>query len=90
MRHAVGNSKSGRVEIVAAPRNGVVRIEVRDNGPGIQADGILDARRGRGVGLINTQARLVGLYGDAARFELSNNPSGGLVVALEIPRDSGK
>jgi len=90
MRHAVGSSKSGRVEVVAAPRNGVVRIEVRDNGPGIQADGVLDARRGRGLGLVNTQARLAGLYGDAARFELSNNPRGGLVVALEIPRESGK
>jgi two-component system, LytTR family, sensor kinase len=90
MRHAVGNSKSGRVEVVAVPQNGAVRIEVRDNGPGIQADGILDARRGRGVGLVNTQARLAGLYGDSARFELSNNPSGGLVVALEIPREPGK
>lgn len=90
MRHAIGNSTSGHVEIVAAPRNGVVRIEVRDNGPGIDADRLLDARRGKGLGLANTQARLVGLYGDAARFELSNNPSGGLVVTLEIPRENGK
>ena len=90
MRHAVGNSKSGRVEVIAGPRNGVVRIEVRDNGPGIQSNGILDLPRGRGVGLANTQARLIGLYGDAASFELSNNPSGGLVVTLEIPRDPVK
>lgn len=90
MRHAVGNSKLGRVEVVAAPRNGVVRIEVRDNGPGIQSDGVLDVGRGRGVGLANTQARLVGLYGDAATFELSNNPSGGLIVTLEIPREPDK
>ena len=86
MRHAIGNSTSGHVEVVAAPRNGVVRIEVKDNGPGIHAERILEARRGKGVGLANTQARLVGLYGDAARFELSNNPSGGLIVTLEIPR----
>lgn len=86
MRHAIGSSASGRVEIVAAPRNGVVRIEVKDNGPGIDADRILEARRGKGVGLANTQARLVGLYGEAARFELSNAPAGGLIVALEIPR----
>src|SRR5215208_7979644 len=38
MRHAVGRSTSGHVEITAAPRNGVVRIEVKDNGPGIQGD----------------------------------------------------
>src|SRR5262245_50370454 len=86
MRHAIGNSTSGRVEIVAAPKNGVVRIEVKDNGPGIDIDRILDIRHGKGLGLANTQARLVGLYGDAARFELSNHPAGGLVVTLEIPR----
>ena len=86
MRHAIGNSTSGRVEVVAAPVDGVVRIEVRDNGPGIHAERILDARRGKGLGLANTQARLEGLYGDAASFELSNDPSGGLVVILEIPR----
>jgi two-component system LytT family sensor kinase len=86
MRHAVGNSTSGRVEITAAPRNGVVRIEVKDNGPGIRLDRTLDAPRGRGLGLANTRARLAGLYGEAASFELTNDPAGGLVVALEIPR----
>jgi two-component system, LytTR family, sensor kinase len=86
MRHAIGNSGSGRVEVTAAPRNGVVRIEVKDNGPGIDAEKILESRRGKGLGLANTQARLAGLYGAAARFEMLNNPTGGLVVALEIPR----
>jgi sensor histidine kinase YesM len=89
MRHAIGNSASGRVEVVAVPRNGVVRIEVKDNGPGIDADRMLEARRGRGLGLANTRARLAGLYGEAARFELSNDPAGGLIVALEIPRRDG-
>jgi len=83
MRHAIGNSHSGHVEITAAPRNGLVRIEVKDNGPGIQT---LEAGRGRGLGLANTRARLAGMYGDAASFELSNSPTGGLVVTLEIPR----
>lgn len=87
MRHAIGNSTSGRVEITAAPRNGVVRIEVKDNGPGI-VDRALESRRGKGMGLANTQARLAGLYGNAARFEMANDPAGGLIVALEIPRDS--
>ena len=87
MRHAIGNSTSGRIEVTAVPRNGVVRIEVKDNGPGmVQVDPNLEARRGRGLGLANTRARLAGLYGDAASFELSNDPAGGLVVALEIPR----
>src|SRR6185295_6649285 len=88
MRHAIGNSTSGRVEITAVPRNGVVRIEVKDNGPGIDADKLLEPRRGKGLGLANTQMRLARLYGTAARFEMRNNPTGGLVVALEIPRQS--
>ena len=86
MRHAVGNSTSGRVEVIAAPVNGVVRIQVKDNGPGIKGDRALEAHRGTGLGLANTRARLLGLYGDAARFELANAPAGGLVVTLEIPR----
>jgi two-component system, LytTR family, sensor kinase len=86
MRHAIGNSTSGRVEVTAAPRNGVVRIEVKDNGPGIQDQRQPEARQGRGLGLANTRARLAGLYGDAASFELTNDPAGGLVVTLEIPR----
>lgn len=86
MRHAVGNSRSGHVEITAAPRNGCVHIEVNDNGPGLQVDRTVETRRGKGLGLANTQARLVGLYGTAARFEMTNRPSGGLTVAIEIPR----
>jgi two-component system, LytTR family, sensor kinase len=88
MRHAISHSASGRVEVVAAPRNGVVRIEVKDNGPGIDADRLLEGPRGRGLGLANTRARLAGMYGEAARFELLNDPAGGLTVALEIPRGS--
>jgi two-component system LytT family sensor kinase len=86
MRHAVGNSTSGRVEVTAVPVNGVVRIEVKDNGPGIKGDRTLEARRGKGLGLANTRARLLGLYGNEARFDLANAPAGGLVVTLEIPR----
>ena len=86
MRHAVGNSRSGHVEITAAPRNGALHIEVKDNGPGLQVDRAFEARRGKGLGLANTQARLVGLYGTAARFEMLNRPSGGLTVTIEIPR----
>jgi LytS/YehU family sensor histidine kinase len=86
MKHAVVNSRSGHVEISAAPRNGAVHIEVKDNGPGLQVDRTLEARRGKGLGLANTQARLVGLYGTDARFEMTNRPSGGLVVSIEIPR----
>jgi LytS/YehU family sensor histidine kinase len=85
MRHAIAGTNSGEVEISAVPRNGAVRIEVKDNGPGIEEPQSL-GRTSRGVGLANTQARLSGLYGSNAKFELRNRPSGGLTVLLEIPR----
>jgi LytS/YehU family sensor histidine kinase len=85
MRHAIARTNSGEVEISAVPRNGAVRIEVKDNGPGIEEPQSL-GRTSRGVGLANTQARLSGLYGSNAKFELRNRPSGGLTVLLEIPR----
>ena len=86
MRHAVARSNAGLVEITATPRNGAVRIEVKDNGPGITSDPRAITRTSRGVGLANTQARLTCLYGSAAKFELRNRPSGGLTVMLEVPR----
>ena len=85
MRHAIAGTNSGEVEISAVPRNGAVRIEVKDNGPGIEEPQSF-GRTSRGVGLANTQARLSGLYGSNAKFELRNRPSGGLTVLLEIPR----
>jgi sensor histidine kinase YesM len=85
MRHAISRTNAGEVEITAVPRNGVVRIEVKDNGPGIDGTKPL-GRTSHGLGLANTQARLNGLYGSSAKFELRNRPSGGLTVMLEIPR----
>ena len=86
MRHAVGNSHAGHVEIAAFPRNGSLHIEVNDNGPGLNVDRTGETRRGKGLGLANTRARLVGLYGTDASFEMTNRPSGGLTVSIEIPR----
>jgi len=89
MRHAISRTNSGTVEITAFPRNGSVRIEVKDNGPGITSEPkAIMSRNSRGVGLANTQARLAGLYGSKAKFELRNRPTGGLSVMLEVPRHS--
>jgi two-component system LytT family sensor kinase len=85
VRHAVApRSTPGRIEIKAERRDGVLRLQVRDNGPGLPAT--TAARRpSGGVGLSNTRARLDRLYGSAHRFELANDPQGGTVVTLEIP-----
>jgi two-component system LytT family sensor kinase len=82
MRHAIASQHAGRIEISAFPLNGCLRIQVKDNGPGLT-----DANQfGKGVGLANTKARLQRLYGSEHRLELVNGPQGGLVVTLEVPR----
>ena len=89
MRHAIATHTSiGRIEITAAARNGALRIQIKDNGPGLSRNQSILGHVGQGVGLANTQARLERLYGSKHRFELSNDPSGGLIVTLEIPRYS--
>jgi sensor histidine kinase YesM len=67
-------------------RNGCLRIQVKDNGPGLAADQVSVNQIGKGVGLSNTKARLERLYGSEHLLELANDPDGGLVVTLEIPR----
>ena len=87
MRHAVATqAHAGRIEITAFARNGCLRIQVKDNGPGLAVDQILVNQIGKGVGLSNTKARLERLYGTDHLLELANDPQGGLVVTLEIPR----
>lgn len=87
MRHAVAtHAHAGRIEITAVARNGCLRIQVKDNGPGLALDQIPVNQKGKGVGLSNTKARLERLYGADHLLELANDPEGGLVVTLEIPR----
>ena len=47
--------------------NGRLRLEVRDDGPGLPEGGPRE-----GIGLANTRARLAQLYGDDHRFELAS------------------
>jgi LytS/YehU family sensor histidine kinase len=86
MRHAIANSGGGRIEIEVEPRNGMLRIQVRDNGPGLHGMPTVTDNARHGLGLANTKARLDRLYGPAHRLDLTNEPAGGLVVTLELPR----
>jgi LytS/YehU family sensor histidine kinase len=87
IRHGVSQrSAPGHVEVRAARAGSALRLEVRDNGRGLpEGDAAAPCTKGGGVGLANTRARLQRLYGAAYRFELSNLPTGGAVVTLEIP-----
>jgi sensor histidine kinase YesM len=86
IRHGIApRSTPGRIEIEAKQKNGTLRIEVRDNGPGLPRNLSPDNLFRKGLGLANTKARLEQLYGGEYRLELSERPGGGLAVTMEIP-----
>jgi two-component system LytT family sensor kinase len=89
IRHGITTrSTPGIIEIDAKPHNGSLRIQVRDNGPGIADHRSADTLFRRGLGLANTETRLERLYGQAHSFDLDNAPDGGLVVTLVIPLET--
>ncbi|HEX8832044.1 MAG TPA: histidine kinase [Longimicrobium sp.] len=86
IRHGIApRIRPGRVEISAAggADGRFLRLEVRDDGPGL--DGHEQGRARKGVGLANIRARLEQLYGGEHRFELENHPEGGVVVRIALP-----
>jgi LytS/YehU family sensor histidine kinase len=82
IRHGVAvRATAGVIEIYAERRDERLRLQVKDDGPGLPPDKSLS----NGVGLSNTMARLQRLYGSAQSLEFDNAPAGGAVVTLEIP-----
>jgi two-component system LytT family sensor kinase len=57
-----------------------LHLEVRDDGLGFRSSEV-----GGGVGLANTRARLLHLYGTAQRLEVTNHPQGGCVAKIVLP-----
>ncbi len=85
VRHGIGRrSAAGSIRISAAKVGESLRIEVRDDGPGLPPEGASTAGM-RGIGLANTRARLQQLYGDAAKLTVENDPQGGAVATLTVP-----
>jgi LytS/YehU family sensor histidine kinase len=80
------HARPGQIVLRARRENGVLDLEVQDNGVGL-ANG---AAPEEGVGLSNTRARLQQLYGSGQRLELLNAPDGGLIVHIRIPWRDGK
>src|SRR5215510_6086683 len=84
IQHAIApRAAQGHINVEAKRLNSSLRIEVRDNGPGITSN--RDSRGAEGVGLTNVRARLNQIYASNFRFELINGSDGGLAVVMEIP-----
>lgn len=85
IRHGVEPTQgTGTVAIVARCENALLRISVRDTGPGLPPD--TGAPPGRnGIGLANARARLAHLYGGKATIDVHNVDGGGVEAVVLIP-----
>lgn len=66
----------------AARAGDTLRLAILDDGPGVRR---ASPRRGSGVGLANTRARLHELYGAQHTFTLAGGPQGGTEVVITLP-----
>lgn len=83
IKHGVEvRSTTGRVAVAAARDRDTLRISIEDDGPGVKHP---SPRRGTGVGIANTRARLAELYGARHTFTIGPGPRGGTVVAITFP-----
>lgn len=83
IRHGIARSAApGHIHIAAARDRDHLRIEIVDNGLGLQSH---EPAQGEGMGLSNTRARLQRLYGEDYRFDLDNVAAGGCRVVLYLP-----
>ncbi|MBL0939364.1 MAG: sensor histidine kinase [Gemmatimonadaceae bacterium] len=73
----------GTVHVSIRPRDAVIDIVVRDDGPGASPD---SGENGNGIGLSNTRRRLATLYGEAQSLRFESTPGLGTIVHITIPR----
>ena len=71
------------ITVTSSRQNGVVRLLVEDDGPGLSS--LARARQNQGLGLSNTKRRLQHLYGDQQALSMENGREGGLRVEIRVP-----
>jgi len=81
VRHGIAASPdAGRLAIRASRSNGVLTVEVEDDGPGPPA------AISEGIGIANTRQRLRELYGERATLTLTRGRSGGAIATVRVPQ----
>ncbi len=84
IRHGISARPGhGVIEVSAWVEHGVLRLRVRDDGPGLPPGWSLEATAG--VGLSNTRERLRHLYGDRQKFEIAPAEGGGVRADITLP-----
>ncbi|MDQ4119918.1 MAG: histidine kinase [Acidobacteriota bacterium] len=85
IQHAISpRASGGSIKISAKKFGDTVCVEIADSGEG-KDTGKNVSNNGQGVGLANVRGRLKQLYGANHKFELIDNPAGGLTAIIEIP-----
>lgn len=83
MKHGISKDPAARLLRVSAQRDGTrLLLTVYNDGPALPRD---DAALGRGIGMQNTHARLLMLYGDEARLRLRDNTPQGVRAEIILP-----
>ena len=81
VRHGISRRPgAGRIDIRARRDGSKIRLEVRDDGPGLLA-GAAEA----GIGVRNTRERLLHRYGTEAALVLAAAPGGGTSAVVTLP-----
>lgn len=89
IKHGIApNKKGGEISIRGTKENEWLKVEIEDNGKGIE-DKKLEKIFSKGLGLANTKQRLKELYGSNFRFELENLQNG-LRIILCLPNKTSK
>jgi LytS/YehU family sensor histidine kinase len=84
IRHGIASRTTpGQIQIHAARSNGTLRLEVRNDGQLLHGTTAVPGKDR--VGIANTRARLIQLYGNGHRFDMMNAVEGGVLVRIEIP-----
>ncbi len=84
VRHGIApHSRKGRVWVRSRARNGMLDIEVGDDGPGKPEP--VPASGPQGIGLRNTRERLQRIYGRRHGFSVEDNGGSGFIVRISIP-----
>jgi LytS/YehU family sensor histidine kinase len=82
--HGLGQRlEASLLEVVASRDGRLLRLAVRDDGPGLPAGWDLDSSAGGS--LRNVRDRIRGLFPGQWEFELRNGTTGGAVALLSIP-----